>query len=174
LNIAGSAARFIRTYFLRLALRYAKNIDTDPRDSYSTKTEAKLVSWKITARFLWRILHMNKERIEQIRTLGDTLAEYVNSQNDRRFFREFFTLQRYDYFRNTLLKANLAHARQGHSPIIIFDSYISVFEEGEDLARLDWRLARDLVLIRMVERLYELGWLDKNPDAISEDQEANE
>jgi CRISPR-associated protein Cst1 len=173
-DLPGNAGKFIRTYFLRVGLRYAKNVATDPRDSYSTKSEAGLVSWKITEQFLRRILHMDKERVEQIKQLGDTLAEYVNSQNDRRFFREFFTVQRYDYFRNTLIKANLAHARRGQAPIITFDTYIGVFEEGEDLARIDWRLARDLVLIRMVERLYELGWLGKHPDAIPEADEQTE
>ncbi len=172
-DLPGNAARFVRTYFLRVALRYARN-ETDPRGSYSTQTEAELVSWKITAQFLRRILHMDKERIEKIRQLGDTLAEYVKGQNDRRFFREFFTVQRYDYFRNALVKANLAQAKRGHAPIITFDTYIAVFEDGEDLARPDWRLARDLVLIRMVERLYELGWLGQNPDAIPEDIEKSE
>ena len=114
---------------------------------------------------------MDKERIEQIKRLGDTLAEFVNSQNDRRFFRDFFNIQRYDHFRTALLKANLAQTKRGQAPIITFDGYISVFEEGEDLARSDWRLARDLVLIRMVERLHELDWLGKNPEAIPEDVE---
>lgn len=173
-SLPEQAPRFIRTYLLRVALRYAQNVATDPRDSYSTQTEAELVSWKITAKFLERIMHMEKERIELIRTLGDTLAEYVNHQNDRRFFREFFAVQRYDYFRNSLVKANLAHTRRGQAPIISFDTYVGVFEDGDDLARTDWRLARDLVLIRMVERLHQLGWLGQNSDVIPENIDAAE
>lgn len=115
---------------------------------------------------------MDKERIEHIRTLGDRLAEYVGAQNDRRFFREFFTAQRYDYLRNALVKANLAWVGRGHPPIVTLDPYIAVFEEGDELARSDWQLARDLVLIRMVERLYEQGWLGRNVDAIPEATEA--
>ena len=114
---------------------------------------------------------MDKERVEQIRTMGDRLAEYVSSQNDRRFFREFFTEQRYGYFRTALIKANLAHVKSGHAPIITLDPYIEVFEEGDELARSNWRLARDLVLIRMVERLYEQGWLGSNVDVIPEPYE---
>ena len=167
-GLPDTAPRFLHTYFLRVALRYAKGQTTDPRANYSLQREASLVSWKITERFLWRILHMDKERIEQIRTLGDRLAEYVSAQNDRRFFRDFFTTQRYDYLRNALIKANLAYVRQGHPPIITLDPYIVVFEEGDEVARSDWRLARDLVLIRMVERLYGQGWLGKNVDAIPE------
>ena len=168
-----NAPQFLRTYFLRIALRRARG-ETDPRVDYSLQDEANLVSWKITERFLRRIMHMDKERIEQIRMMGDRLADYVRSQNDRRFFRDFFTVQRYDYFRTTLIKANLAHVKRGNPPIITLDPYIEVFEEGDELARPDWRLARDLVLIRMVERLYEQGWLGSNVDVIPEPSEEEE
>jgi len=169
-DLPDNAPRFLRTYFLRIALRYARG-KTDPRVGYSLQNEANLVSWKITERFLRRIMHMDEDRVEQIRTMGDRLAEYVSSQNDRRFFREFFTVQRYDYFRTALIKANLAHVKRGNPPIITLDPYIEVFEEGNELARPDWRLARDLVLIRMVERLYEQGWLGSNVDVIPEPAE---
>jgi CRISPR-associated protein Cst1 len=172
-DLPGNAPRFLRTYFLRLAVRYARG-KTDPRVDYSLQNEANLISWKITEQFLGRITHMDKERVEQIRALGDNLADYVSSQNDRRFFRNFFTVQRYGDFRTALIKANLAHVKRGHSPIITLDPYIVVFEEGDELARPDWRLARDLVLIRMVERLYGQGWLGNNVDVIPEIAEEEE
>jgi len=162
-DLPDNAARFLRTYFLRTALRYAKG-KTDPRVNYSLQNEADLVSWKITARFLRRILHMDTERIEQIRRMGDRLAEYVNNQNDRYLFTNFRS-QNYHHFRTTLLRANLAEVRRGNSPVVEFDPYIEVFEMAENDARPDWRLARDLVLIRMIERLYQLGWLGANIDA---------
>ena len=167
-DLPDNAPQFIRTYFLRIALRYARN-KNDPRVDYSLQQEAQLVSWKITSLFLRRVMHMDKDRIESIRNLGDQLAEYVASQNDRRFFRQFYTLQRYDYFRNELIKANLAHVKRGNPPFITLDPYIEIFEEGDDVARPDWRLARDLVLIRMVERLYENGWLGGNADILPEE-----
>ena len=114
---------------------------------------------------------MDKERIESIRNLGDQLADYVASQNDRRFFRQFYVEQRYDYFRNALIKANLAYVKRGNPPFITLDPYIEVFEEGDEVAWSQWRLARDLVLIRMVERLYENGWLGGNIDALPDDSE---
>jgi CRISPR-associated protein Cst1 len=172
-DLPGSAPRFLRIYFLRIALQYARD-KTDPCVGYSLQNEANLVSWKITERFLRRIMYMDKERIEQIRALGDNLADYVSSQNDRRFFRNFFTVQRYGDFRTALIKVNLAHVKRGHSPIVTLDPYIAVFEEGDELARPDWRLARDLVLIRMVERLYRQGWLGNNVDVIPETAEEEE
>jgi len=170
-DLPENAAKFIRTYFLRMALRYVRNVETDPRANYSIQTEAGLVSWEITAKFLERILRMDRERIDQIKKLGDSLAEYIKGQNDRRFFRDFFTVQRYDHLRNILLKASVAQARRGHPPLITFDSYITIFEDGEELARPDWRLARDLVLIRMVEQLHTLKWLGENLEALPETEE---
>lgn len=161
-----NARDFLRTYFLRVALRDARTDQGDPRGGYSPGAEAGLVSWKITARFLRRVMNMEKDRIEAIRELGDRLAEYVSSENDRRFFREFYTEQRYDYFRTALIKANIAYVRRGNPPLIALDPYIVVFEEGDEVARADWRLARDLVLIRMIEQLHRKGWLGAHPDAI--------
>ncbi|MBN1920036.1 MAG: type I-B CRISPR-associated protein Cas8b1/Cst1 [Anaerolineae bacterium] len=170
-DLPQNAARFVRTYFLRAALRYAQG-KTDPRTGYSLQDEAILVSWSIIDSFLRRIMGMEKERVEQIRQLGDALADYVARQNDRRFFRDFFTVQRYDFFRTALIKANLAYVRSGKPPFITLEPYIAVFEEGDGVAQMDWRLARDLVLIRMVEQLYQRGWFQSNAEVLSETVEA--
>lgn len=121
---------------------------------------------------------MQAERINHIRDLGDTLAAYVREENDRRFFRDFYMLGRYDHLRVALLKANYRQVSRGRPPLLTLDVYLSVFEEGEELARIDWRLARDLVLIRMIEQLYADGWLGRNEDLVAEavaevDQETN-
>lgn len=116
---------------------------------------------------------MEKYRIEQIRKLGDSLAEYVSGENDRRFFRDFFTEQNYDYFRTALIKANLAHVKRGNPPFITLDPYIEVFEIGDDVPYNQWRLARDLVLIRMIEQLFQRGWLRAHPDAIAADTDTS-
>lgn len=168
-NLPENAKHFLRTYFLRVALQFSKMESGDPRQKYSTRSETDVVSWKITQEFLRSIMNMEKERIDQIRVMGDRLAEYVSSQNDRRFFREFFTQNRYEYFRNQLLKANLACVKRGNPPIIEFEPYIQVFEEGTELAHADWRLARDLVLIRMIENLYTRNWFSANPDALTDE-----
>lgn len=175
-ELPGNAARFIRTYFLRVALRYAKNVETDPRNSYSTRAEAHLVSWKITALFLERIMHMQEEKIKAIKEVADNLADYVRTQNDKRFFFEFYTANDYYILRNRLIKADLNYTKQGHPPIINYDKFVTVFEEGEETFRKGWwQLARDLILIRMIERLYELdNWLKRNPDATPEVDESSE
>ncbi|MGQ9513130.1 hypothetical protein [Thermodesulfitimonas sp.] len=164
-----NAPTFIRRYFLRIPVRTRR--EDDPRNFYSLRDEASLVSWKLTDLLLWKVMNVDKERIRQIRDLGDRLAAYVSGENDRRFFATFFSERNYELFRNALIKANFAHVKRGNPPLITLDPYIEVFEEGSDVARPDWRLARDLVLIRMIEQLYHLGWLGKNIDVLPETTE---
>jgi CRISPR-associated protein Cst1 len=110
---------------------------------------------------------MDEERIKRVRELGDHLAEYTISQDDRYFFTNF-RVQNYHVFRTLLLRANLAQLKRGQTPIIDFDSYIEVFELAENDSHPDWRLARDLVFIRMIEQLHKRDWLGRNADALPE------
>ena len=168
------AKAFLRTYFLRHRFRYARTNQGDPRGEYGLTHEMKLVSWNIIASFLRRVFYMEKERIEEIRKMGDKLANYVSSENDRRFFRDFFHQQNPYNIRTLLIRANLAHVRRGNPPILELDPYIEVFEEAYGSEKPDWWLARDLVFIRMVEQLHQKGWLVKNPDLVEETAQENE
>ncbi|MDI6711144.1 MAG: type I-B CRISPR-associated protein Cas8b1/Cst1 [Bacillota bacterium] len=168
-RLPDNASSFVRRYFLRIPVRNSS--DDDPRKYYSIQDEASLVSWKITELFMERVMNVDKERIQQVRELGDRLAEYVSGDNDRRFFTSFFSERNYDHFRTALIKANLAHVKRGNAPLVTLDPYIVVFEEGCEMARPNWQLARDLVLIRMIERLHDLGWLGKNADALPDERD---
>jgi len=167
------AARFIRCYFLR---RPFQGRDAqDPRSAYDLRQESDLVSWDITQAFLRRIMNMDAERIEEIRQLADRLADYVRTENDTRLFRGMYRTNKYWQLRNILQRANLAAVRAGKEPLLKFDPYITVFEEGaNELARPDWSLARDLVLIRMVEQLHEAGWFTAHKDELPEPEELAE
>lgn len=164
-----NARSFVRMYLLRFPRRNA--MSGDPRSSYNLRREAALVSWKLTDLFLREVMHMEKERIEEVRKLGDKLAVYVKEQDDKRFFLNFYKVQRYDDFRTLLMRANNRYVRAGKAPLVEFDPYLIVFEEGDGVMRLDWKLARDLVLIRMIEQLYEGRWFSNNPDALPDDKE---
>lgn len=162
LRLPEDAPRFLRRYLLHNALDQAKSLTATEPDT----PPASPASWDLTELFLKEVMSMDKTRIEHIRALGDRLADYVAAENDRRFFRAFYSEQNYALLRNVLLKANANAVRRGSQPLITFDQFIEVFEEGEDIAYKDWKLARDLVLIRMVERL--APWLSNNADAIPE------
>lgn len=150
--------RFIRTYFLRDARNYMKQDNTDPRKDYSISEEVSLISWKLTVPFLRRIMHMDPERIEHIRRFGDRLAEYIQLEDDKAFFRQFYLARRYYDLSGLLSRRNREVCQRGGAPLLTLDTFLNVFEEGEGLARIDWQLARDLVLIRMVEQLHNNNW----------------
>ncbi|NPV62805.1 MAG: type I-B CRISPR-associated protein Cas8b1/Cst1 [Methanotrichaceae archaeon] len=164
------AHRFLRSYFLRMPIKNTSN--DDPRRAYSLKGDAGLISWKLTELFLNRVMDVKESRINLIREIGDKLADYVNEENDKKFFSIFYGEQgRYDVLRNALIRVNHNRLKQGKPPIIRFDPFIEVFEDPDERGRSNWRLARDLVLIRMIERLYDLKWIDKHVDSLPETRE---
>ena len=157
------AKRFLRTYFLRRPFRYARSDQGDPRGDYGLTHEMNLVSWNIISSFLMEVFNMEEGRIEQIRKMGDRLAEYINKHKDRHLLTNF-RHRNYGVFRTALLRANYRQIQSGNSPIIEFDPYIEVFEHAENDSHLNWRLTRDLVFLRMIEQLHKLGWFAKNTD----------
>ncbi len=164
------AARFISTYFLRIPQR--TRAEDDPRREYSTRKDLDLISWLLVELFLEKVVRMDKQRIEDIRTLGDKLALYVRRQGGKRFFLAFYKESNPANFRWRLIKANMEHIKDGQDPLFDIDTYIEVFEEGYEVMRPDWRLARDLVLMRMIDQLKD--WLAQNPDAIPETETERE
>lgn len=168
LRLPEAADAFIRTYFLRVPRRRTRS--GDPTSTYSIRSEAHLVSWNLTELLLRAVVHMEKSRIEHIRAMGDTLAAYVQAENDRRLFHVLLTSNRYGEVRVALIKASQAQIRRGRPPLVGFDQFVAVFEEGEDLPYDDWRLARDLVLIRMIEQLHAAGWIKSHAAEIPEPQ----
>lgn len=170
--LPGSAARFVRAYFLRKAFRRA--FAEDPRRTYSIAREGELVSWEVTALFLKEVLGMEKERREAIRVLGDRIAEHVAGANDRRAFQALYRAKSPYILRNLLIKVSADRVKKGLDPLIGFDEFLIIFEEGEEAARVDWSLARDLVLIRTIEQLHQKGWFGQRPDVLEELADADD
>lgn len=166
LQLPDRADSFIRTYFLRVPRRRVR--PGDPTATYSVRSEAHLVSWDLTDLFLRKVVGMDRSRIDHIRALGDALASYVQSENDRRLFHVLLTSNRYGDVRVALIKASQAQMRRGRPPLVGFDQFVAVFEAGEDIPYDDWRLARDLVLIRMIEQLHAAGWIKAHVDELPE------
>lgn len=153
-DLPENARTFLRTYFLRHPLKAFKR---DPRADYNLFSEANLISWDLTALFLKGMLNMEKRRIDHIRDLGDRLADYIQMHNDRKLLRTLYSERQYWRFRVALLRA--IKDNMSSEPLVTFDAYVSIFEEGEDFERADWTLARDLLLIRIFEQLQRQGTL---------------
>lgn len=172
LKLPENASRFIRCYFLRIPVR--TKLKGDPRATYSFMAEPELVSWSLVELFLRKVIKMDKHRIEQIRNLGDQMAEYVCKENAKRFFQAFLTARNYSLLREILIKASVNLIKKGCPPLIKFDPYIEIFEQGVDIPDASWRLVRDLILIRMIERLYESGWLQSHKEELKLLDEIND
>jgi len=168
-DLPEQAATFIRRYFLRRPSRgWGRE---DPTQAYDTLQEASLISWRLTQLFLEKVVLMDELRIQHIRELGDDLARYIVAQNDRRFFRNFYMARHYGQVRAALIKASQAQVKRGQPPLITLERFLAVFEQVEGIPHADWRLGRDLVLIRMFEQLFQQGWLQQHADEIPEGEE---
>jgi len=168
-SLPEAAPAFIRRYFLRRPAR--PKDEQDPTAKYDTRREANLISWSLTELFLRKVMQMEKERIDSIRSLGDQLAQYVLQTNDRSFFNTFWMARNYGQVRAALISASAREVRSGRKPLISLDQFLAVFEVYEGSPNGDWRLGRDLVLIRMLERLYAQGWLQQHAEELPEAEE---
>lgn len=156
------ARRFLQTYFLRLPAK--KGGEGSPLRAYSLKEEFHLISWNIVELFLEEVMNMDKTRIEAIRRMGDNLANYARDV-DFRLFNRLFRARYYRELSYELCQVKKNAAAKGQS-LFTFDDFVEVFAESEDVPRLDWSLARDLVLIRMIDQLSNL--LNEKKDELEE------
>lgn len=152
-----AAPRFIRRYFLQRPTR-----PTTPKRGKGAPVPSEpaaalsVVSWTFIEFFLREVLNMAQSRTDMIRELGDRLAEYIHTNNEKRLFVNAFRIRQYFFVRRLLLDTSFRRFQSDDGPMVRFDEFLTIFEEGEELARVDWRLAWDLVLIRVIERLHDL------------------
>jgi CRISPR-associated protein Cst1 len=175
-RLPDDAPRFIRVYLLRRRFRRTRpgTAQQDPRSTYQGLHEADLTSWSLTELFLQEVLGMDLQRIALIRALGDKLAAEIDTTNDSRLFMRAYTARRYDEVRRLLLRSSFMRLHRNEEPVVSFDDFLTIFEDGEELARADWRLAWDLVLVRLIDGLYKRGWLTKHKEVIAEAEQALE
>lgn len=148
------ARRFLRTYILRLP-RLRRPRKEDPRPGYRLAQELDLVSWPLTTLFLKEVLNVDAQRIEAIRTMADKLADHIHIQGDKRLFQTLLYGRNgysdYQELRTRLIRADLEVAPK-NGPLFTLDEFLTVFEHSED--RYWWTMARDLLLIRIIERMH--------------------
>lgn len=149
---------FIRKYFLAVPDLYpaAKDTQHDAQNTTSQSTTS-IVPWPFVDLFLQEVMHMEKKRIAAIKELGDRLAAYVKESDDKRFFNNFYILKRSDFFLDEITRVSKSATAYKKMLLFPFDLFCTVFFEpdGSEDLRFDWRLARDLTFIRMLEWLHE-------------------
>ena len=108
---------------------------------------------------------MEKSRVEAIREFGDRVAAHI--ERNRSFWDDFNRSKSYHGLCARLIRANREEQKNNRPPLIGFDDFITIFEYGEDQPRSDWWLARDLVLIRVIEQLHQRGeFFQQYPEAL--------
>ncbi len=127
-------------------------------------------SWALIALFWRKVIDMEQRRLQAIQELGDRIAEYIQTHADgKKLYKGIHYARYFGDLRLALHRASEKAAEDKDSkPLLPFDLFQRAFLEEDDTADLDWRLARDLLLIRIVERLHLGGWFARNPDAVEE------
>jgi CRISPR-associated protein Cst1 len=135
--------------------------------------------WGLIALFLEKVMNMERERIETYRELGDRLARYVIDYENGSpgFYYQFRREQHYDKLRRRLFSAAervwKRTQQEGGQPLFTYDEFIAAFEHPADTYH-QWRLARDLVAIRMLEMLHgkiDVSELPEIPEEESDDEQ---
>lgn len=165
-DLPDRALYFLRRYLLRqprLGKATGKQ-KLDPRFGYSFVKEREVIHWGLTELFLERVMNIDKERIASIKQLADRLADYIRD-HDSHLFRRLY-LARKDYeIRLELMSAAKEAEGNAEAPLVPYDEFIQVFFfDGGEFVRPDWYLARDLLMIRIIERLHEGSWIESHPD----------
>lgn len=167
------ARRFLRTYILRMP-RVQKTKD-DPRVGYRLLDDLDLVSWPLTTLFLKEVMNVDETRIEAIRAMADRLADYIDEQGDQRLFKTLLyggsRGQDYQVLRTRLIRADYDQIAS-HEPLFTLDQFVAVFENSD--SQYTWMLARDLLLIRIIERLHERGKIAQFREIISTPQDSSD
>jgi CRISPR-associated protein Cst1 len=152
-----AAQRFVRSHLLGAV--------NDTELIRSPKT------WKLTELFLTEVVGMDRSRLEKIRSFADRIAVYIAEQNDRRLFNALlFQARRLGELRGVLVKAQRAEAKERNGLLFGLDDYYDVFEAEDAVGITRWDLVRDLIAIRVVEKLHELKWASFK-DVIAEEPE---
>lgn len=170
-DLPQNAVGFLRQYLLRYK-RAGKVSKTDPRFEYSFIREREVISWELIGLFLERVMNMDKSRLEAIKRMGDRLAEYMQKVDPRFYKKLYMARNDYQMRRELQIAANAAKGSY-HETLLPYDEFIQVFfiDDG-DTAQPDWYLARDLLMIRIIEQLSN-DWIEAHKDDIDVEKEAD-
>lgn len=178
-TLPAESTTFLRRYLLPPFMQALKNTQADGKKPKTSKKAGQDVLkpiqlaelWGMTELFLLEVVGMEKARVEAIETLGRRLGQWIVAENDKRLFRELYGARGAGPLRHVLLKAMLEKSKQDAKSgtddrdlITTKDEYLRIFTEGDEVARADFTLARDLLKMRVIQHLHEAHFFEKNKD----------
>jgi hypothetical protein len=121
--------------------------------------ESESRSWALAALFMTEVLGMKKARVEAIRHFSDKLATWIHQKRDKRLLNAL-AFDKLSELQHALRRIQ----RESTASKLLFglEEYRDVWlhEDG------DAYLVRDLICIRVVESLYDLGYFKEHPEDV--------
>jgi hypothetical protein len=117
----------------------------------------KAPHWKLIEIFLKEVLLMEQKRIETYKKLGDLLTAYALKFENQphSFYYAFSRARSYTALRGVIQTAAEKMFKVGtENTLFTYDDFIAAFEHPSERYS-QWRLARDLISIRMLELLHQ-------------------
>ena len=100
---------------------------------------------------------MSSDQIEAVRQFSDKLAAHINYKRDKPLLKNLMYARSEWAFRNVLTKAQRNKYLVSSEVLFNFDEYLRVFATLDGSGVSNWGLIRDLISIRLVEKLHEFG-----------------
>ncbi len=169
---ADAAALFIKKHLLRKPVRFLQIIGENTTET-GNKLLDGLVNWPLTKIFLKEVMGVDERYIEKVRLFSDRLADHISSKNDKNLFRGIVFAEKPWEMRRALTKAQRNQARDHNNLLFGLQEYLDIFEAEHVVARFDWSLVRDLISIRIVEKLFNSGFFNQedNRELLENSQE---
>ncbi len=173
-DLPANAPTFLRRYLLRQAPKN-KYDKQDPRHTYSALREREVISWDFIGLFLEKVMHMDKARLDAIKQFGDRLARYIQDHDGRVYGKLYMARGDYEFRQELIRVANAAKEKTSET-LMPYDEFLTVFfieDETGYGVRPDWNLAKDLLLIRIIEQLSN-DWIESHRNELPEEKEEAE
>jgi CRISPR-associated protein Cst1 len=112
-------------------------------------------NWSLTACFVRKVMGMDDDQLKLLYALGSRFADYAREK--RGFYYEFVRESNYSTWRRRLLSAADTWSRQG-KVLITAEEFVQAFVATRHADEyFNWKLARDIVALRMMEELAQAG-----------------
>ncbi|HNX17325.1 MAG TPA: type I-B CRISPR-associated protein Cas8b1/Cst1 [Methanoregula sp.] len=125
------------------------------------------VPFVIVERYLKLVKKMSQQRIERIKKLADRIAQSIEESGKVRRVNDLLVARDLPSFRNQLQLIFKDWQKMGHEdPLISFDEYVDVIIPGDYLS---WTEVRDLIIIRLYEKLHPMLVKGEKSEPIEEE-----
>ncbi len=155
----GAAGRWLRRHILARL---------DRENEAASYRDGSARSWALADLFLREVLGMKEGRIKAIRTFADKLADWIFTKTDKKLYNALMFVPKLGDLQHTLQRVQQESARG--ALLFGLDEYRDVWLHDDG----DAYLVRDLICIRVVERLHDLGYFKQHPEDAMESRESAE